>query len=359
VFRDHAVETKVPLLVVNDRSISPADSGERDPFRKDNADVGMSWRLPMPVSLSASYQWEQMNLDSATRNVSRYTERSPRVNVDFTGLEWATLRASYSKAWRRTGSYHQVDAAVMPEFQRFDVADRNRERVNLMADVTPFDAVTVGGMWQVGHDSYPSSSFGLQNDKNWAAGGDVSVSLSKRVTAGMGYMQEAFEDLQHNRYRTGTQLTNASFDWLSRNIDRVNTTSANANVIVIPDRLEMGGTFELSHSRFRMFAGNPVAPTGGTAAQNTSATATDFPEVAQTLQPFNAFARYYLRPEWALILRYQAELYGQTDYRTSGLQPATGNFVFLGNNFMNYNARFLTISVSYRPSPIRFGRSTI
>ena len=359
VFRDHAISTKVPLLVVNDRSISPADSGERDPYRKDNADVGATWRLPIPITLGGAVTWEQMDLDSATRNVSRYTERSPRVTADFTGLDWASLRASYSKAWRRTSSYHQVDAAVMPQFERLDLADRDRERLNLMGEVTPLDPVTIGGMWQVGHDLYPSSAYGLQSDKNWAAGGDISVAAAKRLTLGAGYTREVFQDVQRNRYRTGTLLTNSAYDWIAQNMDYVTTTSANANFIAIPDRLELGGTFELSHSRFRMAAMNPTTPTGGTAAQNLSATASDFPDVTQTLQPFNLFARYYLKPEWAMIVRYQAELYSQNDFRTLGLQPATGNFIFLGNNFLGYNARFLTVSVSYRPPPLRVGRSTI
>ena len=96
-----------------------------------------------------------------------------------------------------------------------------------------------------------------------------------------------------------------------------------------------------------------------TTTQNTSATAVTFPEVTQTLQPLTALLRYDLTPEWALTVRYQAELYGQNDFRTLGLLPATGNFIFLGNNFENYNARYFTISMRYHPWPIRFGRSTL
>lgn len=358
-YRDGAKNTYVPLVVVDDRSISPADSGERDPFQKDNADVGMSWRLPVPVTIGATYGWERMYLDSAVRNISQYNERTPRVVADFTGLSWATFRASYSKAWRRVPEYHQTVSTDMAEFQRFDVANRNRERLDLSGWITPIDALSVGAMWQVGHDDYPNAAYGIQSDEDTAVGGDVSYSVSNRLTVGAGYTYERFLNVQRNRYRTGTQLTNLTYDWIARNIDRTRTASANAAVTVIPSRLEAGATFEWSHARFFMNAANPQAPAGGTAAQNTSATAVNYPEVTQTLQPFSAYLRYRLADQWAMTVRYDNELFAQNDFRTLALQPATGNFIFLGNNFMNYNAHYLTVSVSYRPWPIRVGRSTI
>lgn len=362
VFRDHATGTVMPIMITNDRSISPADSGERDPFRRDNADIGASWRLPlMSATLSGSYNWEKMTLDSVTRNISGYSETGPRAVLNFTGIESATLRMSYSKAWRRADDYHVLDNGVQG-FERFYLADRDRERLNIMADVTPIDAITIGGTWQVGHDRYPSSTYGMQSDKNTAVGTDVSYAPSTRVTLGAGWEREIFDDLQKNQYLyrvSGQNVYNPTFQWFAHNLDHNTTTSANAMVVIIPDRLEIGGTYERSRARFRMLANNPQTPTGGTTAQNTSATAHDFPDVTQTLQPVTAWLQYSLRADWAISLRYQGELFNQNDFRTVGLNPAVGTFDFLGNNYMNYNARYLTLSVSYRPWSIRRGRSTI
>lgn len=374
VLRDHADNYVVPLLVVNDRSISPADSGVRDPFRRDNSDVGFNYRLPIPISVGGSYNWERMQVDSAIRNIGHYVETTPRATLDFTGIDWATFRASYSKSRRRADEYHEAVPSATgnpnPSFMRFDLADRNRERVNLSLDVTPIDPVTVSGMYQVGHDDYPNSVYGVQSDKNNAVGADISFSPSARVVLGAGYSAERYEDFTANLYRTGTQLANTSYQWTAHNTDRSNTASANATFIVVPNKIETGGTFELSHSKFLMAAFNPVTPTGGTAAQNLSATASDLPEVSQTFQPLSLYLRYHLRPEWAMTFRFQGELFGQNDFRTIGcggtagcvypvLHPATGNYIFLGNNYMNYNAQLLTVTISYRPSPIAFGRSTI
>lgn len=362
VFRDFAQNIEVPLLVVNDRSISPADSGERDPFRKDNADVGASVRLPFAFTLGGSYGYESMDLDSLVRNVKHYRETTPRATLDFTGIEWASLRATYRRAWRRTSDYHTTDGLTFTDFRRFDLADRDRERFNLLADVTPWTPVTVGGTWEVGHDRYPNSAFGIMSDKSTTVGSDVSYSVSTRVTLGVGYTKEVYDDLAHNRYRSGSTaatLSNPTWEWFAHNTDNVITTSGNARLIVIPEKLEVGGTYGHSRARFAMLANNPQTPTGGTVAQNTSATASDFPAVVQTLEPVNAYVQYRVAPEWAMTLRYQSELFGQNDFRTVGLQPATGNFIFLGNNFMNYNVRYLTLSFSYHPAPIRASRSTL
>lgn len=97
----------------------------------------------------------------------------------------------------------------------------------------------------------------------------------------------------------------------------------------------------------------------GTAAQNTAATAVDFPVVTQNLQPMNVFVRYHFAPDWAVTMRYQGELYSQSNYETATLVPATGKFFFLANNFQNYNARYFTFSFSYRPGLFRRGRSTL
>jgi len=41
------------------------------------------------------------------------------------------------------------------------------------------------------------------------------------------------------------------------------------------------------------------------------------------------------------------------------IKPAEGNGIFLGNNLNDYNARFITISVSYRPSLRRVARPAL
>ncbi|HSQ31621.1 MAG TPA: MtrB/PioB family outer membrane beta-barrel protein, partial [Gemmatimonadaceae bacterium] len=111
---------------------------------------------------------------------------------------------------------------------------------------------------------------------------------------------------------------------------------------------------------FAMLTYNPTAPTSGTTAQLTSATAMDLPEITQTFQPFNVYLRRRLTTDWAMTVGYRGELFRQNDFRTNTLRPAmNANYIFLGNNLAGYDARLITITMSYRPGLIRLGRSTL
>ncbi|HCU10669.1 MAG TPA: hypothetical protein DGB72_00915, partial [Gemmatimonadetes bacterium] len=76
-------------------------------------------------------------------------------------------------------------------------------------------------------------------------------------------------------------------------------------------------------------------------------------------QPMMLFATYFVTPEWGMTFRYETERWAQNDFRTLGLQPSTGNAIFLGNNLNDYNARYITISVSYRPRLRRVARPAL
>jgi MtrB/PioB family decaheme-associated outer membrane protein len=362
-FRDAAEAAIIPVIILNDRSVAAADTAQRDPFTRRNSDLSGSWQVLEPVSLSAGYAWEQMERDSAVRNVLRTNENTPRASLDFTGLDWANLRATYSKGWRRGDGYRQYFSSEMPLSRRFDESDRNRERTSLMASVTPIDQITISGTWQVGHDFYPTSAYGVQSDKDAGAGGDIDFTLTTWLTAGVGLMHETFDNVMRARYRSGAD-SNATYDWVGNNTDASTTTSANILATLIPDRLQVGGTYQMAHSQYAMLTSNPLTPTGGTAAHNLAATAVNLPEVTQTLQPINVYARYQFTRDWAFTVRYQGELYYQNDYKTLGLNPATATsatnmYLFLANNFQNYDARFFTFTFSYRPQAMKLGRSTL
>ena len=162
------------------------------------------------------------------------------------------------------------------------------------------------------------------------------------------------------------------------------------NTTIIPDKLDIVGNWSLIDSHWQMFNANPTTPTGGTSTQNLAATAQDWPEVSQRLEPMSLGLRYHYSSDWAMTLRFQMEKYRQTDFRTvapvfttTGLNGApllpvgflpgdlpgtigqvagsnTGQYHFLGNNFHPYTANYLTLLISYHPALIPFekGRST-
>jgi len=359
-FRDKVDVESLPVIIVNDRSVAAAQERERLPFTRRNADAGATWRLTVvPLTLSAGYGWEAWKRSEA-RNVADLREGSPRVSADLGVLDWMSLRASYTTGRRRIhGEYIQNTTIDQPLHRRFDQADRDRERTNLIATLTPIDQVTVSGTWTVGHDEYPHSAYGLQSDRTNVQGGDISWAPSERFSVDGSLTNERFLTRLRSQYRVTGQLNNPTYDWVANNRDEIKTASAGFRASIIPDRLEAGGRLESSRAKFRMATFNPLTPTGGTATQNFNATASDLPEVTQKYQPMSIFATYLVTPDWGMTVRYETERWAQNDFRTAGLLPAEGNGIFLGNNLDNYNAGFFTISVSYRPRLLRVARPAL
>jgi hypothetical protein len=270
------------------------------------------------------------------------------------------LNASYTTGRRRIhGEYIQNTPVDNPLHRRFDQADRDRERTNFIATLTPLDQIVLSGTWSVGHDEYPNSAFGLQSDRSNVEAGDISWMPSPRFSVDGSLTHERFLTRLRSKYRATGQLDNPTYDWVANNRDDIRTVSGGFRATIIPDRLEAGGRIDASRARFVMATFNPLTPTGGTAAQNFAATASDLPVVTQKYQPMSLFATYLLHRDWGVTLRYETERWAQNDFRTFGLLPAEGNGIFLGNNLDDYNARFFVISVSYRPRLLRVARPAL
>ncbi len=357
-FRDAADVSSVPVEIVNDRSVSGASDVARDPFSRETRDVSGNYVLLRPLSLFAGYNWEQMKLDNPERNTPQYTEITPRVGFLFTGTDWLSLRTTYSTSKRRNDGYEN-GTGYITGWQRFDLSDRDRERYMVVSTLTPLDQIGLSATWTVGHDNYPDVQYGVQNDNSAAIGGDIEWTPSPRFSIGGGWSSEQYHNRMSARYRTPTNLNNATYDWVANNVDHSTVTSANMTAVLVPDKFDAAVNFQMSHSRFMMATYNPTAPTGGAAADIINATATDLPEISQSLQPLDVSLRYRLTTDWAATVRFQSEMFGQNDFRLIGNHPGWWNMMFLGNQFQNYNAQFLTFTLTFHPDMLKGRRSTL
>ena len=383
----------IQAMAISDRSIAANDSAtsEVDPFTKTNTDLSFSYELVRGLSLTGAYAIEDWKRNLDVRNRAKTSEKSPRASLDFTGIEWLTLRASYSEGRRRGGDYTESGTEILG-FRRFDLADRNRKLSTLMASVTPIDQITLGFEYRLADDAFPNSQYGTQTDKTTMAGFDLDWSPAERFNVGGGYSWDRTNNILDMRYRTGAAgsvtYDNPSYRWTNTNTDKDHTTYGNVNAVLIPDRLDFVGNFSVIDGHFWVYNVNATTPTGGTATQNLAATAENWPEVSQRMTPIALGLRYRRSADWAFTLRFQSEKYSQVDFRTvapvftnTGLSTGTpitsftgdlpgaigqlagtntGAFHFLSNTFHPYSVQWVTLLVTYHPSmlPFQVGRST-
>jgi len=358
---DHTEELTIPAEVVNDRSlVATPEERHHLPHGKTNAELSATWRFGIPVSLIAGWTFERWERARVIRNARHTNEHGARVAFSTSPVDWAQVRGSFTKGWRRiVGDYLTLTEDQPEGFRRFDQSDRDRHKWEVQADLSPVSQVSFGGIFITGRTDYPDAVFGLQKEKNFLAAGDLAWTPMSRLTLGVNYTRETFKSQQRSRYREPSQLVNETYDWVSNNDDYIDTFGASLSAEVIPGRLSAGGNIELAKSRLENHAFNPITPTGGTSGQNTSATATDWPDITQKWIPATGWVEYMVRDDWAVTVRYIYDRFDKVDFRTDDLDPATGADIFLGNDYRNYRVSFLTFTISYRPRRLGPGRSAL
>jgi MtrB/PioB family decaheme-associated outer membrane protein len=352
--------------VVDDRSLStdPREA-ERFSYRRHNADADARWRFGNPLSLTLGGGWEYWDR-SPTREVERSNEYFARAVVDMTPVDWAAARVLYRPSFRRIGEYntfahagHEVveDPAAALQFQstllrKFDEADRNRQRVDLEVSFFPLDSVTVTTTGGYRDDDYYNSSLGLQDATIWSAGIDIAWRPVERFSLFAGYVWERYDSEMRSRSRPVSGTTTfdfPDFDWVSDNIDRINTVQAGLHGTLIPNRLDVRVVGSWEYAIGEINTRNPTPPTSGTASQDAAARAQPFPDFQDQLIRLDTSLRYRFLKNWSATLRHVWESYEKSDWRTDGLMPFEGiSSIWLGDNTRNYTAHWLGLVLGYQ-----------
>ena len=368
-FDDMSDELIFPGHVVNDRppvSTEPRRA-TRFEYTKHNADVDARWRFDSMFATTLGVGWERW--DRISHREADSDEYSGKLALDATPLDWLLARLTYRPSLRRISDYntfahleHTVVEEVTPDeeaqgqsplLRKFDEADRNRHRVDLLVQLSPLEGLTVTPTASYRYDDYDDSFFGLRNAENWTIGFDVGWAPAAWMAVNAGYSYERIDQEQRSRSRPVTGAVTfdfPDFDWVSDNVDTFHTIYATARATLIPDVLEW--LFEASYSRgnTEIKTRNPVTPTSGTAAQRTTATAKPFADLENTLLRLGTAVRYRFAKAWSVSLGYFFEKFDEQNYRTDTLNPfqtATAS-IYLGNDLKDYTAHVITLALGYR-----------
>jgi MtrB/PioB family decaheme-associated outer membrane protein len=368
-FDDMREELVFPGHVVNDRTlvVEPRQAGQWS-YTKHNADVDARWRFGAPVALLVGGGWERWDRDEH-REVSTSDEYFAKAAVDATPVEWLLARLTYRPSFRRISDYetfaHLEHTVVEDEptpseraqgqsvlLRKFDEADRDRHRVDLLLQFTPTDAISVTPTVGYRYDDYNDSALGLQQAEAFTAGFDASWSPATWLAVGLGYNYERIDQEQRSRNRevSGTAVIDPpDFDWISDNVDTIHTLYAGLRAALIPKVLDWVLNVSYSAATGEVNTRNPGPVTSGTAAQRSNATAKPFPDFKDSLVRVDTGFRYHFLKNWTAKLAYVFEKFDQDDFRTDNLNPFVPGqtSIWLGNDFKDYTAHIVVLSLGY------------
>jgi MtrB/PioB family decaheme-associated outer membrane protein len=368
-YDDMTDDVLLPGHVVNDRTLvnEPRIAGRYN-YTKQNADFDARWRFGEPVALTAGVGWERWDRNEH-REVPQSDEYMGKLALDVTPVDWMTARLAYRPSFRRTSEYntfahlaHTVVEEPTPDeeaqgqsvlLRKFDEADRDRHRVDLLLSFMPTDVISITPTLGYRNDDYKDSTLGLQKAETFSAGFDLGWTPVEWLSVTAGYVYERINQEMRSRNRevVGTQtLDFVDFDWITKNVDLVHTIHAGVKATLIPQKLDAVLDIAYSKATGEVNNSNPVKPTSGTAAQRANATVRPFPDLEDSLFHLEASLRYYFAKSWYMSLGYIFERFDQTDFRTDGLNPFTPGSasVWLGNDPKDYTAHIVVMSVGYR-----------
>jgi MtrB/PioB family decaheme-associated outer membrane protein len=315
-------------------------------YTKDNASGEATWRAARWASVGGGAYWERY--DRQLRDVPVTNEVSGKTWVDLDPVEYIHTKASYSYGQRRYNDYNTEEFVEVPGLQfsepasnlrRFDVANRNRQKAELMLEWTPGRFVTFSPNAGLRWDDYPDDVFnplGLRKDHSWNAGIEVAAMLDPTFKLMVSYNYENRKlDVAGGsggaNFITGNPFTGCptaatlnpeaiigtSCTWGSNIDQRYHTFMVAGDWKVVPSRFDVRLEYLYSRGKEQNTTTPCSAPLivgGGAVGTNcaglnttgptTGVTLVDpalvnggqFPAETTTFQRFNVIGRYYVDP---------------------------------------------------------------
>jgi MtrB/PioB family decaheme-associated outer membrane protein len=369
--------------VVDDRSVTEENiRAGRWPYSTQNAQGDARWQFGRPVALTLGGGWDWI-ARSDLREVPVSNTSYAKLALDTTPFDWLLARVTYRPSFRRISAYNTeaftervavedpAAATTGPSvlLRKYDEADFNRQAVQLLLQVTPLETLSITPTLNYYYDNYLSSEtpllsvdpagqgqrsnfLGVQNGSGWQVGADVSWAPVERLSLSVGYMYENYFRKMESRSRPvagGLGLDFSDFDWISDINDVYNTVYGNVKVSIIPAVLDGYLNASYAGAVGTVKTRNPVAPTSGSAAQNTTATAQRFPAYEDNLFHLEASLAYHFWKNWTAKLGYVYEQWRKENWQTDQLNPYVPGVssIWLGNDLRNYTANTIYATLAY------------
>ncbi|OGQ05799.1 MAG: hypothetical protein A2W61_06790 [Deltaproteobacteria bacterium RIFCSPLOWO2_01_44_7] len=347
-FDDDSSTIIFPAYVEDDRVLVNGNlTAERYSFDKHKASFDARWQLLKPLALTAGMDWERWDRGSH-REARETDEYTPRISLDLKPSHRVLFRATYSPSIKVIDNYIPQSSLQHVSLRKFDETSRQRHKVDFFTQLTPWDNLSTSINFNYKNDDYQDSTFGLQDSESWSVGTDLSWSPTDRLTLFGNYTREEYFSKQASRSRATGILENTAYDWVAKTKDIIDTARVGFDIALIRNKLNLSANWDISRQSTKMDAFNPQTPTGGTAAQNTTATANDFPAIKSTLNRFESYLKYRFGKAWTAKFAYLLEDFDRDDFRTDGLVPTTGSDIVLGSAPLDYTAHIVVATLGYQ-----------
>ncbi|MBI2503730.1 MAG: MtrB/PioB family decaheme-associated outer membrane protein [Candidatus Latescibacteria bacterium] len=336
--------------------------------KKANASLDATVRLVPDVSLKVGYESE--NWDRENRDAEKTEESIYRASLDYVPRSWLLVRTSYSVGAKKTPHYDAEELVhvlfpdgepprtlgQIPQLRKFDLATRDRNKANVLAQVTPFEALTLSGSFGLVNDDFKESQYGLLSNKANNLSLDAAYNPTYDLALFANYTKETFKYAMKSRQRvpeTATAAVNDTVnnDWRSNMKDGANTFGLGLSWAAVPEKVDLSADFSLSSAK----GTSATKALGDPTIKGFLVTsAEDYPDTKSKLTQLRTSIGYRLTPHFTPRVEYRFEDYNETYFNQDVMEPymapvdpTTAGAVFLGARQPGYSAHIVSLVWSY------------
>lgn len=276
----------------------------------------------------------RVDLEHARRRFDEYEGRAP------------------FRAGRLPGSFDEDDFENHPLLRKYNVADRDRNRLNARLDWQAGDRLSLGLGGQYSRDRYAEEWFGLEEAEVQILSADAGYQANRYLNLSGFVSRDRYQAEQSGRDWPGF-APQLAFDpqrnWWARHDDRVDTASLGIEwrdlgaqfeavaALTGSGRLDLGADFVYVRTRGRI----DVSVADGLSAE-------PLPETGTRRNAASLWARYQFVSSWRLRLRLEHERFRVRDFAHDDVQVDTvSNVLLIGRSVPDYDATAVLLSLGY------------
>lgn len=288
-------------------------------YTRNDLDLDLAYSALRYTTLKVGYGYARA--DFPERVYFKNHDHALRASVDVIGNQYVSFRSLYEHSRRRGDGLHEEvleEAGEQPGMRHYDVADRDRDQVTILTNLTLTPDVGVNASIGWTKDEYLNpeepreDSFGLLNYKTRTYAIGVDYVPLDSIGVGLSYSHDKYTGLSQLRNASpGSQFTDPTRNWTTDEDQRGHSLIAYVDLLKAIPNTEARLSYDYSkyNGMYVYETGPGYSPTpdapGGVA---------QLPELTTNERRFSADLRFFVRRDVAIGFAYWYDDYRVTDF---------------------------------------------
>ena len=299
-------------------------------YKRQKYSADLRYRFTRTIKLAGGARQE--NMDRTLQAVERTKETTwwgeARLNV----LTSSQFRVVYENSDRDISDYLQPQdggSIDHPLMRKFNMADRQRDRVRLELDVTPIAALGVNLSYIYANADYDNSNIGLQKSKDQNFTFSVNYAAGTKVTL---YAYLSYDDINADILNT---TGGSAVPWNAKTRDRIDTAGIGISGR-ISEKSSIGFDYISSKSK-------------GDIRVQTTQNEDPFDPLRTNLKNAKLHFDHEVNDHWGYKIFAEYEKFSSADWAIDGVGvDGISSVLTMGEHSPKYNVWYFRVQASYR-----------